>query len=97
MLKLLFSSEVELGFYFGQRPVQSLTRQVERESSEKSKFKTNYGESLSEAIDNVEEARKAKQQVIELSQKLIDIQAKYEKTIESMLNSNDENNKQGGV
>jgi len=71
-----------VGFYFGQRPIQSLTKQIQKESSEKAQFRTGLSETVTTAINKTEILDEYREKVIDLSKNLEEQASKYE----SMLN-----------
>lgn len=85
-----------VGFYFGQKPVQNLTKQVQQESSEKTKFRSGLADSSSKVDDTLEENKKLKQDITNLSNQIMTMREKYVSDIMKFLEINGKENKLGG-
>ena len=75
-----------VGFYFGQRPIQNLTKQIEKESSQKAEYKTISAETVNTAINKAETIREYRAEVIDLSKMLDEQATRYESIMKKQSN-----------
>lgn len=75
-----------VGFYFGQKPIQSLTKQVEKESSQKIEYKIISAETVNTAISKAETIKEYRANVIDLVKMLDEQATRYESMIKKQSN-----------